>query len=568
MPTSERRVPGTTLAADAGWSAAGIERITGSSALYGNRISLKTSGPDAFDAWRNAVEDAREFIYLEAYCVRADTTGKRLRTLLRRKAEEGVAVFVIHDWLGCWATPRSYWRPLREAGVRIHCFNPPRPSLGNPLAVFQRDHRKLMAIDGKTAFVGGFGIGDEWIIGKKGPPWRDTGVTMEGPLARATQVAFESMWGAATGDRLVAGKVRPGEGKARRKRAAARREARPDGQGALELFGDEPRPAASAASTTWDEAAAGIPAWLIEGEPGRARVYQASQLAALRARKRIWITDAYFVAPRVIAEALGAAAEQGVDVRILVPAHNNWPIVGSMSRSGYRDLLESGIRLFEWKGPMIHAKTAVVDDIWCRVGSSNLNAASLLANWEIDVTCLDARLAGEMCELFLRDLAHAVEIVLPGQTPLAGRRSLEPTSGLMNRLAELDGDKGRSRRRKGALASAVRAGGALRDTLSGNRTLEREDRTVLGVVSTLMVAVAVLAAIFPRLAGWTLALVAGWFGISNAVRAFVESRRARVASVADDTVETERPSADEFPTGITPSVQLKDQRNRGDHGRS
>ena len=128
-------------------------------------------------------------------------------------------------------------------------------------------------------------------------------------------------------------------------------------------------------------------------------------------QRRIWITDPYFVAPRPVAEALGAAARDGVDVRILLPAHNNWPWVGSLSRGGYRFLMESGVRLFEWQGPMIHAKTSVADGIWGRVGSSNLNNASLLGNFEIDVGVLDEDLARQLEGLFLADPASARRVV-------------------------------------------------------------------------------------------------------------------------------------------------------------
>lgn len=489
-----------------GWSKGEIERVAGSATLEGNLLELRPHGPDAFDSWASAIARAERFIYVENYCIRGDATGRRLRELLCEKAKQGVSVFIVHDWLGCWATPGRFWRPLAEAGVRVHCFNPPRPTLGNPLVVFQRDHRKLIVVDGRAGSVGGFCIGDEWIAGKKGPPWRDTGVDMRGPLVGAAQSAFESIWRAATGERLESGEVRPGTSSG----------------GNAHL----PEP---------HESADLVPAWLIEGEPGRARVYRALHLAALRAREHIWITDAYFVAPKSILEALGAAAGQGVDVRILVPANNNWPIVGSLSRGGYRNLLESGIRIFEWQGPMIHAKTSVVDGIWGRVGSSNLNTASLLSNWELDVSFLDERLAGELNELFLEDLANSVEIVLPRRylRPSA-ERSLEPPGTLRERLEEFDLD-GRVRRGKSqrALASAVRAGTVLRGALAGNRTLGREDRTVLGVVSASVFALAIVAAIFPVLASWTFAVVAGWFGLTNAVRAFVQSRRARLHGRSD-----------------------------------
>jgi cardiolipin synthase len=275
------------------------------------------------------------------------------------------------------------------------------------------------------------------------------------------------------------------------------------------------------------------PVWLIEGEPGRARVYRTLHLNASRATDSIWITDAYFVAPRSLSEALAAAAQQGVDVRILVPAHNNWPIVGTMSRGGYRFLLESGVRIFEWQGPMIHAKTAVVDGLWSRVGSSNLNTASLMGNWELDVGVLDDGLARQLQGLFLADLASSVEIVLPGKH--ARRRTrpftfsppstapLEPRGSLQERL---EWPRGQAQGRI-TLASLVRAREALGAALAGNRRLGREDRTMLGTLSFAILVVGVLAAIMPTLVGWMIAVSAGWLALSTGARAYLQARRAR-----------------------------------------
>jgi cardiolipin synthase len=289
------------------------------------------------------------------------------------------------------------------------------------------------------------------------------------------------------------------------------------------------------------EETGGTPVWLIEGEPGRARVYRTLHLAASRARRSIWITDAYFVAPRSLAEALSAAAQQGVDVRILTPAHNNWPIVGSMSRGGYRTLLEAGVRIFEWQGPMIHAKTSVVDGVWCRVGSSNLNAASLLGNWELDVGILDAGLASQLEGLFLADLASSKEIVLPGGPTIAGRtvstavgmetESLDPDRPLSKRLEERFRSIGTAPGRL-SLASVVRAGEQLGDALAGNRSLGREDRTVLGLLSAAVLAVAVVSAIFPTVIGWLVAFVAAWLGIATMGRAYGKAVRARAEEKA------------------------------------
>jgi cardiolipin synthase len=312
-------------------------------------------------------------------------------------------------------------------------------------------------------------------------------------------------------------------------------------------------PSALAAAMGDPDTAGGMPVWLIEGEPGRARVYRTLHLTAALARKRIWITDAYFVAPRPVSEALAAAAQQGVDVRILVPAHNNWPWVRSISRGGYRFLLENGVRIFEWQGPMMHAKTTVCDGVWCRVGSSNLNNASLVGNWELDVGVLDRGLAAQLEGLFLADLASSREIVLPrarvaasstrrpGAAPLP-QVSLDPEGPLHERLERIRSSKGRM-----GMAGLVRAGSAFGGALAGNRTLGREDRTVLGTVAVAFLVVGCLAAFLPTLVGWGFAAVALWFGSVTGIRALAQARRARSEERQDSTTD-DRDSESELST--------------------
>ena len=471
-----------------------IERATGSPTLQGNRIRLQFEGSSTFDTWLEAIDSAQRFVYFENYLVRDDRVGRAFREALVRKAREGVPVFLLHDWLGCWATPRKYWRPLRQAGVQVRAFNRPAFGLGDAFGVLQRDHRKLIAIDGEVAYVGGFCVGNEWAGSSDQAPWRDTGIEIRGSAGRAAARAFESLWSEI------------GE-------PVALQQALPD----LPVAGD-------------------TPVWLIEGAPGKTRVYRTLHLAAARARERIWITDAYFVAPRSISEALGAAAQQGVDVRILVPAHNNWPLVGSLSRGGYRFLLESGVRIFEWQGPMMHAKTSVVDGLWCRVGSSNLNSASLMGNWELDVGVLDTSFASQLEGLFVADLASSAEIVLPGRTALVPdsvstqsvtpTASLDPEGTLPERLEQQIRALGQKPRQI-TLAPFVRASAALGEALAGDRTLGREDRTVLGTVSFAIAAVAVFAWFFPAVVGWMVWGVAAWFAVTTGIRAYLQARRAR-----------------------------------------
>ncbi len=470
-----------------------MDRAAGSPRIDGNALRLQFEGSMAFDSWLEAIDSAERFVHFENYVLRNDPVGRAFRDALCSKARRGVQVRVLYDWIGSWATPRKFWKPFRQAGVTVRAFN--RPSFRDPFGVLQRDHRKLVCVDGRVAYVGGLCVGAEWAGAGDQPPWRDTGAEIRGPAAAAAARAFERIW-------AEIGEPVPSE---------------------LHM---EPEDASWVGST---------PVWLIEGVPWRTRVYRVSQLVASAAQRLLWITDPYFVAPRPVSDALVAAARDGVDVRILVPGKNNWPWVGSLSRGGYRSLIEAGVRIFEWQGPMIHAKTSVADGVWCRIGSSNLNAASLLGNWEIDVGVYDPEIGRQLEGLFLADLASSVEIVLPRRVGPAARESspdgepaarvapLAPGRTLQERLDAL-----RSRGSAGwRVADLVRAGSTLGDAIAGHRLLGPEDRTVLGTVSVLALVTAVIVAVLPRVTAWVLAAVLAWLGIIGGIRALVQRRHGR-----------------------------------------
>jgi cardiolipin synthase len=422
-----------------------------------------------------------------------------------------VQVRVLFDWVGCWATSRRFWKPFREAGVEVRAFNP--PSIRDPLGLLQRDHRKLVAVDGEIAFLGGFCVGQEWVGTDTEAPWRDTGVEIRGPAAAAAAQTFERIWAERGG--AVAPEAQSDPGTCRRLGSSV--------------------------------------VWIIEGIPQRSRVYRATQLMASVAKDRLWITDPYFLAPRPVAEALMAAARDGVDVRVLVPAHNNWPWVGSLSRGGYRSLLQSGVRIFEWEGRMIHAKTSVVDGVWSRIGSSNLNTASLLGNWELDVGVLDPGLAEQVEGLFIADLASSVEIILrerraqidpaanpEGPVPATrkggiaepglGKAPLEPSFHERRRGRSHTGPGGQGL----TIADLARAGSALGDAIAGHRVVGREDRVVLGTVAVLLLVLAATGAFFPRVLGGAIAILFGWIGVVLAVRGMSQAYRARREMRAED----------------------------------
>lgn len=480
-----------------------LKRATGASRLDGNAIRLQFDGPYTFDAWIEAIDAAETFIHFENYIIRDDQVGRVFQDALVRKAQEGVEVRLLYDWMGSWATGRRFWKTFRGGGVEVRAFN--RPSIRDPFGVLQRDHRKMVCVDGRVAFIGGFCVGKEWAGDGSHAPWRDTGIEIRGPAAAACAQAFEKIW-ANIGDPV------PG------------------------TLGPDPSEV---------ESRGNIPVWIIEGEPWRSRVYRETQLLAAGARERIWITDPYFVAPFPVAEALTAAARDGVDVRIVLPAHNNWPWVGSLSRGGYRGLLEAGVRLFEWQGPMIHAKTMVVDGQWSRIGSSNMNSASLLGNWEIDAGVLDGDLAAQMEGLFLADLTSSVEIVLPRALSAGGEAAATPAPAMQRLPAQTPLDPGRTLQERlekwkqsswgGAgldVPALVRAGSTLGDAIAGHRALGREDRTVLGTVAFIVLLLAGVSAFLPALVGWIIAFIAGWFGIVLGVRALAQARRAREEEAA------------------------------------
>lgn len=320
------------------------------------------------------------------------------------------------------------------------------------------------------------------------PPWRDTGVEIRGPVAAVIDRAFARSWSAA-GDRLPLEEI-------------------PD----PELI---PR-------------AGEVAVRVVEGEPGRSRIYRLTQFVAVGVERRLWVTDPYFVTPPAMTEAFAAAARDGVDVRIIVPAYNNWPIVGGFSRAGYRPLLEAGVRLFEWEGPMIHAKTAVADGVWTRVGSSNLNLASLLGNWELDVAILDRAVASEMEELFIRDMQSSVELRIRARSGGRSNRFLnrEPVLEHASSPDDTDVAAARSARQRAPRGRAfgrfvgrlARASSVLGRALVGQRQVGHEDRSWIMLIAILMLGTAALGILAPRFLAWPIAFLFFWLGIASLFR--------------------------------------------------
>jgi cardiolipin synthase len=274
---------------------------------------------------------------------------------------------------------------MRREGVDVRIFNPLgfRPWFG----FVPRDHRKVLVVDGETndasGVTGGIGIGIEWKTGIWKPrrsPWRDTAVLIEGEAAKDLQRAFDRMWTRA---------------QHRERRGVARGLSRRASSAHLDPATDPP-------------SLVGI----VEGEPGRFRVSRALQIQAVSAQRSIWIASAYFVPSNSEVEALNGAARDGVDVRVLVPSRYDHFWIRLVTQRYYRRLLTNGVRIFEWREEMMHAKTSVVDGRWTRVGSTDFNPLGISINYELDAVIEDANVGAQAMEMFLEDLDRSREIRL------------------------------------------------------------------------------------------------------------------------------------------------------------
>jgi cardiolipin synthase len=449
-----------------------FSRAAGAPLLAGNRVDLLIDAEAAFDAWLTAITGATDTILFENYIFRSDALGHRFLDALVERARAGVQVCVVRDWLGCLGqSSAGFWAPLIAAGGEVRAYNPPR--FASPFGWFSRDHRKLLVVDATVGFVGGICVSGTWLgnPAKRIEPWRDTAIAVRGPAVGELVHAFADVW-SQLGDPLAA------DVGVRATRAL------PCGNTDLRV---------------------------VATVPNTAGLYRLDQLIAGMARTNLWLTDAYFVGVAPYVQALIAAARDGVDVRLLVPGSSDIPAVGSLSRAGYRPLLEAGVRVFEWNGSMLHAKTAVADGRWARVGSSNLNLASWMGNCEIDIAIEDQAFARLMEAQYEQDLARATEIVL--KMPRRRRKT-----GVSAARGSQGGSSGR------AAAGALRLANSIGAAITNRRVLGAAECTPLLVAGIVLFVAAAFAALWPRLVAWPFAMLALWIGTSLVAR-YVELRR-------------------------------------------
>jgi cardiolipin synthase len=482
-PERPRRPPDTPSPVLRQLGEQAFSRAAGAPLVTGNRIRLLRDATENYPAWLTAIERAERSISFESYIFADDAVGNRFADALAAAAQRGVRVRLLQDWLGeRGEASRGLWRRLRAAGVEVRWFNPFR--LAAPLAVFRRNHRKGIVVDGRLGFVTGLCIAERWAgdPARAIPPWRDTGVELEGPSIADLARAFARSWAEAGG---------------------------PAEEGVL--------PRAEEIATAGDAALR-----IVATEPTTSGVYRLDQLIAATARRTLWITDAYFVGVPSYVQALRAAALDGVDVRFLVPGASDLGIVKRLGVAGYRPLLEAGIRVFEWNGPMLHAKSAVADSRWARVGSTNLNLASWMGNWELDVAVEDGAFARELEAAYEADLGNSTEIVL------GSRRRRAPAAPV--RLV------GQNRRREGSAvvtAGALRLGNTVGAALGGYRVLGPMEATLLLATGVALLAGAALAIAFPWVVLAPVVVVLVWLGVALVIES-VRVRRESAHPYGDE----------------------------------
>jgi cardiolipin synthase A/B len=455
-----------------------FSRAAGAPLHGGNAVRLLLDGSQNYDAWRQAIRSATQTVYFENYIIRPDVIGHTFVADLTDRARAGVKVRVLLDWFGSFSTPRSFWKPLLDAGGRVRYHNP--PGFGGQLQWFNRDHRKSLVVDGRIGSVSGVCVSDVWLgnAEKKIEPYRDTGVEIRGPAAADLVSAFADVW----------------------------------------AQNGTPIPEEELTALPEPEDEGDVAVRVIATAPNITAVYRLDLLITALAQHRLWLTDAYFAGTSAYVHSLRAAARDGVDVRLLVPGGSDLPWLRPITTAGYRPLLEAGVRVFEWNGSMIHAKSAIADDRWARVGSTNLNVASWLTNFELDVTIEDEGFIQQMSDAYERDLQHSTEIVLKKYRRV--------------RLPRPDDPRGRSRPGRGSIARAT--AGALRFTrtvsavVTNQRVLGPADARSLVVAALIALGFAMLAVWFPIVVAWPMAVLAVLLAVmllARAVRSRMSARR-------------------------------------------
>ena len=342
------------------------ESLTGAPVSFGNDAELLINGDQIFPTYLGAIKDAEETVNLLTYAYWRGDIAIEVAETLCEKASGGVECNVILDAVGAAKMDRKLVKKMRDAGVQVCFFRPPKPYAVKRLQ--HRTHRKLLIVDGKVGFTGGVGIAEEWTGNAQDPDhWRDTHVRVHGPVVRGLQGAFAENWLECTGAVLAGDRYLPYIEEV-------------EGGGAMQVT----RSSATIGDTN-----------------AEALVY----LALAAAKRSLELTSAYFVPRPAFADALVEAAERGVHMRILVPgSHIDKEFVRTAGRAAYDELIEAGIEIYEYCPTMLHAKSLTVDGAWASVGSVNFDNRSFQLHDEVALCVQSERFAGELHEVFEKDL--------------------------------------------------------------------------------------------------------------------------------------------------------------------
>ena len=454
-----------------------LDRATGARPIPGNIVRHIADSSEALKTMLEMIAGAQRTIHFENYIIHDDSIGSRFATAWAERARAGVRVRVLYDAFGCRSTSSGYWRELKSYGVDVRPFRPIWTS--GPIEAFIRDHRKLLVVDGEKAMTGGLCIGDEWA----GNPaeskecWRDTMVVVCGPAIAALDGAFSRMW-ARAGSPLPEDETSPPP--------------------------EECGPSAVR---------------VVEGLPGQSRIYRAMQLLTAAVTERLWITDAYLVAPPPLYASLVDAARGGVDVRLLLPGTSDVPFIRVFTRGGYRELLHAGARIFEYRGPMLHAKTFVADHEWARVGSSNLNVSSLLGNYELDLVTEQDGLTATLATQFMHDMTQSSEIVLMAHRRLPLPPRLVDAAVVNPSLAPVPSPASAQPHKRSLRERQAAAAVALMQAAGGAR------RMVAGAAAGVFFVLGVLLILFPLVTSAVLAV--GALATALGLAGYADARRRR-----------------------------------------
>lgn len=400
--------------------------IVGSPLIIGNKVDLLIDGPSTYQAMMLAIENAKDHINMETYIIEDDEIGQKFSEAFIKKQQSGVQVNLIYDSVGCSSTPKEFFKKLADAGVNVLEYNPINPlKTRKGWDVNQRDHRKLLIVDGEIAFVGGINISSVYSSGSmgsgysnkpktkpkkvkantevessihsnignpnlgpvlsnnpphtpvvseiEGTPWRDTHMQLTGPVVAEFQKLFFDTWTVQKGHELAQKHYYP----------------------ALTNQGNE---IVRAIGSSPDEPYSQIYSTLIS--------------AINSAETQVFLTNAYFVPDAQLLAALKEAVARGVDVRLLLPEKTDSNLVFHASRSFYDELLSAGVKIYERQGALLHAKTALIDGVWSTIGSTNLDWRSFVNNQEINAVMLGQDFGGKMQRMFEKDLAESKQITL------------------------------------------------------------------------------------------------------------------------------------------------------------